>query len=347
MTTTRGKNMKQSLLKKSALTLCIASALSWSATATAEDTITSGHAFNTSLIYTQSFVKFVDMVNERGEGVITIDVRGGPETIGLTEQPGAVRNGVVDMAYTAASFYGGTVAERDVLVASNANAIYARENGGMDLMNEIHQEKMGVYYLGWFDSGLGYNLYTVDEPTIDSDGKVSVDGLRLRSNPVYDAFFNDYLGAEPISLPTTDVYSALERNVVNATGWTEIGLADLNWDRFLNYRIEPSFFSTDMGVIINLDSWNSLSSEAQEILQEVAIEHERNSALELAELAQTQRVEMIDNGMQIVDLEGDVRDEYAQAAREATWNRMRGLMERHPSGLANYDELIEKFNQLD
>lgn len=339
--------MKHLSIRKSVVAVSLVSAMSWSTASLAEDTITAVHAFNTSLIYTQSFLKFVDMVNERGEGVINIDVLGGPETIGLTEQPDAVRNGVVDMAYTAASFYGGTIAERDVLVASNSNAIYARENGGMDLMNQIHQEKMGVYYLGWFDSGLGYNLYTVDEPTIGSDGKLSVEGLRLRSNPVYDAFFDDYLGAQPISLPTTDVYSALERNVVNATGWTEIGLADLNWDRFLNYRIEPSFFSTDMGVIINLDSWNELSDESQTILQEVAIEHERNSALELAELAKVQKEEMIANGMNIVELEGDVREEYSQAAREATWNRMRGMMQRHPNGLTNYDVLVEKFNELD
>ena len=182
---------------------------------------------------------------------------------------------------------------------------------------------------------------------IGDDGKLSVEGLRLRSNPVYDAFFREYLGAEPISMPTTDVYSALERNVVNATGWTQIGLADLNWDRFLNYRIEPSFFSTDMGAIVNLDSWNELSDEAKEILQRVAIEHERDSALELASLGDTQRDEMVANGMTIVELEGEVREEYASAARAATWERMREQMQRHPTGLTNYDTLIEQFNELD
>lgn len=338
--------MKQSFLKRTAMVLGLVSALSVTTVASAEDRITAVHAFNTSLIYTRSFLEFVDKVNERGEGVIQIDVRGGPEVIGLSEQPDAVRNGIVDMAYTAASFYGGTVPERDIMVASNANAIHARETGGIDLLNQIHQEKMGVYYLGWFDSGVSYNLYTVDEPTIGDDGRLSVEGLKLRSNPVYDAFFRDYLGAEPISLPTTDVYSALERNVVNATGWTEIGLADLNWDRFLNYRIEPSFFSTDMGVIINLNSWNALSDEAKTILQEVAIEHERDSALTLAEDAKTQRAEMIENGMQIVELQGEVREQFSESAREATWNRMRGLMERHPMGLEHYDSLVEMFNEL-
>ncbi|UYF99286.1 MULTISPECIES: TRAP transporter substrate-binding protein DctP [unclassified Halomonas] len=332
-------------MKKAPLTLAIMTALA-SVPAFAVDQINAVHAFPPSLIYTQSFLEFVDKVNERGEGVVQINVRGGPEVIGLSEQPEAVRNGVVDMAYTAASFYAGTVPERDAMVASNTNAIYARENGGIDLLNEIHQEKMGTYYLGWFDSGVSYNLYTIDEPGLDENGDLDISGLRLRSNPVYDAFFQDYLGAQPISLPTTDVYSALERSVVNATGWTQIGLKDLNWDKFLNYRIDPAFFSTDMGVIVNLNKWNQLSPESQQILQEVAIEHERDSAEQLAERAVEQQAELEEDGMNVVTLEGEAAQRYADAAREATWARMKGQMERHPMGLEHYDELIEKFNDL-
>jgi hypothetical protein len=85
---------------------------------------------------------------------VQIDVRGGPEAIGMFQQPDAVRDGVVDMVYTPGSFYGGALPEKDALVASNLTAVETRENGGIDLINEIHQEKMGVYYLGWFDSGV-------------------------------------------------------------------------------------------------------------------------------------------------------------------------------------------------
>lgn len=332
-------------MKKTAITFSVLAAMA-SSQAMAMDQITAVHAFPPSLIYTQSFLEFVDKVNERGEGVVQINVRGGPEVIGLSEQPDAVRNGVVDMAYTAASFYAGTVPERDAMVASNTNAIYARENGGIDLLNEIHQQKMGTYYLGWFDSGVSYNLYTIDEPKVDAEGNLSISGLRLRSNPVYDAFFQDYLGAQPISLPTTDVYAALERGVVNATGWTQIGLKDLNWDRFLNYRVDPAFFSTDMGVIVNLNKWNQLSEEAQQILQEVAIEHERESAEKLEERSLEQQAQLEADSIQVITLEGEASQRYADAARDATWERMRRQMERHPMGLEHYDELLEKFNDL-
>jgi hypothetical protein len=112
------------------------------ATAHAEETITAVHAFPETLIYTQSFLSFVDKVNEAGEGVIVqIDVRGGPEAIGMFQQPDAVRDGIVDMVYTPGSFYGGALPEKDALVASNLTAIETRENGGIELIDQIHQER--------------------------------------------------------------------------------------------------------------------------------------------------------------------------------------------------------------
>lgn len=332
-------------MKKSWFAALTLTSAMMAAPAVAVETVTAVHAFSPNLIYTQSFLDFVKKVNEKGKGVVQIQVRGGPEVIGLPQQPDAVRNGVVDMAYTAASFYGGAVPERDVMVASNANAPYARANGGIDLLNKIHQEKMGVYYLGWFDSGVKYNLYSVNPPKLDSNGNLTVDGMRLRSNPVYDAFFKEVLGAQPISLPTPEVYSALERGVVNATGWTQIGLNDLKWNRFLKYRVNPAFFSTDMGVIVNLDRWNKLSEPAKKILQEAAIEHERESSARFATLAGEQLAKLDADGMQVVNLQGDAAKKFSDGARQATWNRMRTQMEKQPMGLQYYDVLIEKFNK--
>src|SRR6056297_563392 len=327
-------------MKAKLLAGVVAGGALFGAMAHAQQTITAVHAFPETLIYTQSFLAFVDKVNEAGEGVIQIEVRGGPEAIGMFQQPDAVRNGVVDMVYTPGSFYAGALPEKDALVASNLTAIEARENGGIDLIDQIHQEKMGVKYLGWFDSGVTYNLWTRNEPQFDADGNLDVEGLKLRGNAVYNAFFTEYLGAQVIDLPTTDVYSALERGVVDATGWTQIGLIDLKWNEFLNYRIEPNFFSTDLGVIVNLDTWNGLSEEAKTILQETAIAHEIESAETLMALAEEELAALADNGMETISLEGEAADNFLAAARQTSWDRMRDQMEQHPMGLEHYDTLI-------
>lgn len=330
-------------MKHYILSGALAAGLGLGGAAQATETLTAVHAFPTTLIYTQSFLEFVDKVNAAGEGVVQIEVRGGPEAIGMFQQPDAVRDGIVDMVYTPGSFYGGTVPEKDAMVASNLTAVEARMNGGTDLMNQIHQDKMGVYYLGWFDSGVSYNLWTVEEPQFEDDGDLSVSGIKLRGNAVYNAFFTEYLGAQVIDLPTTDVYAALERGVVDATGWTQIGLIDLKWNEFLNYRIEPNFFSTDLGVIVNLEKWESLSDEARTILQDVAIQHEKDSVAALGAKRDADFAALEEGGMQVVSLEGEAAARYLAAAREKTWERMKGLMAEHPSGDGNYDTLISLY----
>ncbi|MFT6774830.1 MAG: TRAP-type C4-dicarboxylate transport system substrate-binding protein [Paracoccaceae bacterium] len=311
--------------------------------ASALDTLSAVHAFPGTLIYTKSFIEFVDKVNEAGKGVVQIEVRGGPEAIGMFQQPDAVRDGIVDMVYTPGSFYGGALPEKDALVTSNITAVEARANGGTDLINQIHQEKMGVYYLGWFDSGVSYNLWTKNAPKLDAGGNLDVTGIRLRGNAVYNAFFTEYLGAQVIDLPTTDVYSALERNVVDATGWTQIGLIDLKWNEFLNYRVEPAFFSTDLGVIVNLEKWNSLSAESRAILQQVAIEHEAASVAGLKTKRDADFAKLAEGGMQVVTLEGKARADYLAAARSKTLDRMKTLMTESPQGAGNYETLVGLF----
>jgi len=315
--------------------------------AQAEETISAVHAFPESLIYTKSFLSFVDKVNEAGEGVVQIDVRGGPEAIGMFQQPDAVRDGIVDMVYTPGSFYGGALPEKDAMVASNLTAVETRMNGGIELIDQIHQDKMGLKYLGWFDSGVCYNLWTRDEPTFDADGNLEVDGLKLRGNNVYNAFFTNYLNAQVIDLPTGEVYSALQRGVVDATGWTQIGLIDLKWNEFLNYRIEPCFFSTDLGVIVNNEKWNSLSDEARKIVQEVAIQHEKDSVEALRAKRDEDFAALDSAGMKVVTLEGDAKANYLAAARQKTWERMKSVMSEQPGGTDNYDRLLELFYDLD
>ena len=315
--------------------------------AQAEDTISAVHAFPETLIYTKSFLSFVDKVNAAGEGVVQIDVRGGPEAIGMFQQPDAVRDGVVDMVYTPGSFYGGSLPEKDAMVTSNMTAVEARASGGIALIDEIHQAKMGLKYLGWFDSGVCYNLWTRDKPKFDAEGNFDVDGLKLRGNNVYNAFFSGYLNAQVIDLPTGEVYSALQRGVVDATGWTQIGLIDLKWNEFLNYRIEPCFFSTDLGVIINQEKWESLSEESRTILQDVAIQHEADSVAALRLKRDEDCAALEAAGMKVVTLEGEAKARYLAASVETTWERMKSVMAEQPGGTNNYDRLLELFYDTD
>ena len=313
-----------------------------SAAALGADTITATHVFPASLIYSRSFLEFVKKANEAGKGVFAIQVRGGPEAIGMMEQPGAVRSGVVDMVYTPCAFYAAQVPECDAVSASTIDGPTARKNGGMDLLNQIHQKRIGVYNLGWVDSGIRFNLWSTKEPRLDSTGHIDIKGFKVRGNPIYNAFLTNYLGAQVINLPSTELYTALERGTVDLTAWTQIGLMDLNWDRYLKYRILPDFFSTDLVILVNLKKWNALAPQTREILQRVAIQHETESLQALQALWKQEEAELKKRGIKTIVQSPDASKRFYAGARSASLARMKERMEKS-GGTENYDKMVKLF----
>ena len=320
----------------------IALGLLCSGSALAADTITATHVFPASLVYSRSFLEFVKKANEAGKGEFSIQVRGGPEAIPMMEQPGAVRSGVVDMVYSACAFYAAQVPECDAVSASTIDGPTARKNGGMDLLNQIHQKRIGVYNLGWVDSGIRFNLWSTREPKLDSTGHIDIKGFKVRGNPIYNAFLTNYLGAQVINLNSPELYTALERGTVEITAWTQIGLMDLNWDRYLKYRILPDFFSTDLHILVNLKKWQSLSPKTREILQQAVIRHETESLEALQKLWKEEEAELKKRGLKTVAQSPEASKRFVEGARSASLQRMKERMEKS-GGMENFGKVVNLF----
>jgi TRAP-type C4-dicarboxylate transport system substrate-binding protein len=304
----------------------------------AADKLTAVHAFPPFLVYTQTFLAMVEDINERGKGIVEIEVRGGPEAIGMFQQPAAVRDGVVDIVHTPGSFYGKNVPEIDAMVASRVTPMEARANGGAAIMDAAHQKRFNVKHLGWIDGGIQFHIYMDDEPKFGDDGILDLTGVKLRDNPIYHAFF-EALNATTSSMPATEVYAALEKGVVDSAAWTSIGLMQLKWDKFLKYRVDPQFYNTDIGVIVNLDSWNGLSDESKKLIQDVVVEWEQKSY----EARQADRVadaaELEKRGMKFVAHSEEAGKAYVKKAEDAAWARMKERVGDDPV----YDELREHY----
>jgi TRAP-type C4-dicarboxylate transport system substrate-binding protein len=312
------------------------------APAAAQDTISATHVFPASLIYSRSFLEFVKKANEAGKGVYTINVRGGPEAIGMMEQPGAARSGVVDMVYTPCAFYAAVVPECDAVSASSIDGPVARKNGGTELLNQIHQKRAGLVLLGWVDSGIRFNLWSTRQPKFDAAGQIDIKGFKVRGNPIYNAFLTNYLGAQVINLNSSELYTALERGTVDITAWTQIGLMDLNWDRYIKFRILPEFFSTDLMIIVNQKKWNALSPKSREILQRVALQHESSSLRDLQILWQREEAELAKRGIKTLSQSSAASAKFVAGARAASLQRMKDRMEK-AGGMENYDKVVNLF----
>ncbi|MFN2645332.1 MAG: TRAP transporter substrate-binding protein DctP [Burkholderiales bacterium] len=316
--------------------------LACAASALGADTITATHVFPASLIYSRSFLEFVKKANEAGKGQFAIQVRGGPEAIPMMEQPGAVRSGVVDMVYTPCAFYAAQVPECDAVAASSIDGPTARKNGGMELLNQIHQKRIAVYNLGWVDSGIRFDLWSTKEPKLDSSGQIDIRGFKVRGHPIYNAFLTNYLGAQVINVNSPDLYTALERGTVEMSAWTQIGLMDLNWDRYLKYRILPDFFSTDLHILVNMKKWQALSPRTREILQQVAIRHESESLQALQKLWREEEAELKRRGIKTVAQSPEASKRFVEGARQASLARMKERMEKS-GGMEHFEKIVELF----
>jgi TRAP-type C4-dicarboxylate transport system substrate-binding protein len=142
-----------------------------------------------------------------------------------------------------------------------------RKNGALAYLNKLHNEKMNVWLLTAYADGVGFHVYT-SKP--HKAGDKPFDGFRLRSSPNFKRFFED-LGAQTVTLPPGEVFTAMERNVVDGYGWPRWGIQDMGWTKLTKFRYDPGFYNVIVNLLVNLDRWKKLDKKQQDFLTEMSV----------------------------------------------------------------------------
>ena len=74
-----------------------------------------------------------------------------------------------------------------------------------------------------------------------------------------------------MTTPPGEVYTALERNVVDGYGWPIGGIFDLNWNEKTKYRVDPGFYDAEVSIIVNLDAYKKLTPKQKAFLDQQAL----------------------------------------------------------------------------
>lgn len=286
-----------------------------------EVTLNAVHFTPAQVSYAQSFLKFVAKVNEAGKGVVQIKVRGGPEVTPFAQLGDAQKNGLVDMLNAPFGAYLNMMPEGEVLATTTKTPAEYRANGGFDLINEIFAKKANGIMLAHVDGGAGFHIFTVDAPPMTSDGNIDFKKLKVRSAPLQRDFL-DSLGATVIVQGPAEVYTSLERGLVTSTAYTVAGFQAFGWDKFVKYRIDPSFFQTDVLITMNRAKWDSLPAPAKKILQDVALAHEKESIAANQKLTVEEGQQMIAKGMKVVVMPDAQKADYLAKASASSWARI-------------------------
>lgn len=292
----------------------------------AEVTLKAVSAFNTDTFFAERFKVFVDKVNTDGKGLLQIQMLGGPESIPTFEVGNAVRAGVVDFANSSAVFHANLVPEALAMTLTDRSIQELRQNGGHALMNQIHEEKANMLWLARVSDGLQYHIYS-NKP-IDS---TNLKGFKLRSVPTYLAFFRA-VGANALQIPPGEVYTALERGVVDGYGWPSVGVLDLGWQEKTKYRVEPGFYNVEVSFFMNKNSWEKLDDEQKKFLAE-KIEWVESLNKEDLERAKKEKELQTQAGIQALELPEQVGKDLRAIAYKAGWDGIAKTGSKHAADI--------------
>jgi len=262
---------------------------------------------------------FVEMVEERLGDLIKIEYLGGADVIPAFDQFEAIGTGVVDIGWNATSYAVGEMPVADAM-SLIPDAWKAREAGILDLWREVHKEKLNVFLLGLTGGGPGggYSFFTNFEVNTLEDFK----GKDFRVAPMYIPFL-EALGAGVVSIPPEDVYTALERGVVDGIGWPSIGVTGAGYHEVIKYRIVPEFWHSHGSIVVNYDTWASLPEDLRKELDEIATEVEKYVAeVHNPKVLAEETKELLAAGVIINELKPEVAQEFLRFSRESVWEHV-------------------------
>ena len=264
------------------------------------------------------FKTFHEPLNARKAG-LTLHYVGGPEAMPEQKQGAALKRGLIDIIVCPSVYYQGLVPEARLTGVNTIPPAEIRKNGGFELMQDAWAKGLNAKILGWGHWKVNtFYIYTLSEPKQSLETGLDLSGMKIRSSGLYNPFLR-LMGATPITIAPDEVYTALERGLVDGLAWPEGSVALYGWERFLKYRIAPNFFHSTTMTVINLDRFRGLSKAHQDLLVAQGLAYERDSDAILAEKSAVDNARLAAAGVKTIELTGAARRAYLDTIYSAKW----------------------------
>ncbi|MFC4233638.1 TRAP transporter substrate-binding protein [Thalassospira xianhensis] len=213
--------------------------------------------------------EWTERVHKMSGGRIAIELLPVGSVVEYNETQEAVGSGILDGHITDVSYFSG----KDPAFGLIANPIgawaspdemfrFINYGGGYELMNEL-EGPYGLRFVGATTTGL--EGFVSDRPL---DGVADLKGLKVRAPEGLIQEVFAAAGAVPVNLPYSEVYTSLDKGVIDAADST---VFSTNHQQGLHkvavHPVYPGFHSMPLvEVAMNLDKWNSMPEDLQEIM---------------------------------------------------------------------------------
>lgn len=215
---------------------------------------------------TRNMVKMAETMSN-GRLKITIDSKNKHKAaLGIFDM---VRGGQYDMGHSASYYWKGKVPETLYFTTMPFGMIAPEQyawfyfGGGMELMEKLYDKYNMLSFPGGNTGNQMGGWFKKEINSLDD-----LKGLKMRI-PGFAGEVLAKLGANPTNIPAGELYTALERNTIDALEWVGPSL-DL---RMGFHKIAPYYYTgwhepaTELQFLINKKAWKKLPADLQEILR--------------------------------------------------------------------------------
>ncbi|NLO97085.1 MAG: TRAP transporter substrate-binding protein DctP [Peptococcaceae bacterium] len=271
----------------------------------------------------QGMQKACDLATERSSGRLQFETYYAGTLVNKNDTMAALKAGTIDIAIVEATMLAEVTVLNKVFNAllkepppdRHANTKAFREL--IKTVPELNDElaKINMKWLSCF-SLPGYNLHSVKKKVKSID---DIKGMKIEAHGDVANYINS-VGGAAVELDASDYYSGLERNLVDAQM--------AHWPITVLYKIQElvtthtifgdnidsgGLYAPPMGSLINLDTWNSLPEDLQQILVE-CFEEGHDYSLNLDDIMFADAIQYVqDKGDTIYYITGDLRKPFNDA----------------------------------
>ncbi|MDR5894298.1 TRAP transporter substrate-binding protein [Halomonas mongoliensis] len=264
------------------LTRCLLAAsiagLAAASTAQASTTLRMSHFWpDGSGINQEIFQAWAETIEEQSGGELRVE-NFPSQTLTRADQAyqGAV-NGISDIAITAQGYTAGRFPLSQIVELPGVSDTASQ---GACILQSLYDDGhiAGEYddtrVLFMFTTGPGY-LHTADHDIQSPD---DLAGLRIRRPTAVAGEMLERLGAQPVGMPAPDIYTSLQRGVIDGLSFPWEGMKVFRLNELANYHTQVPFYSLIFVATMSQRSFDRLSPEQQAVI-------EANSGMAWSEVA--------------------------------------------------------------
>lgn len=242
-------------------------------------TLNLGHPFPAQHpIQVNMMEPYAGAVNEATNGAVTVEFHPGGA---LAAAPATFENTVAggqDMGWALQGYHAGVfpVTEIVELPFQFTSAMQATQTlwGLYDEFTALQEEYSDVKLLALWTHDLG-DLWTKDVQVTTVD---EIQGLTLRFPTRIMGQVIETMGGSPVGMPAPEIFDALSTGVIDGLVIGVSGLESFQLYPELNYRTQCDCYVAAQYLVMNLDTWNSLTPDTQAVMEQLGREFSLNAA---------------------------------------------------------------------